>query len=362
MKIDERTIKALEIKATKYTVNDNGLIVNVYPNGTKTFAIRQQIDGKRFYKMLGKYPNISVNDAKKLYKQYYITREEQVLLVDRFDQLCEAYLDEKAKKIGKGSLSNLKSVINTQLLPYFGPYLVNKITTNMFYKFIKNSNASASVLKRTIMATREIFSLALLLGQIDKNPIPEKITNLILDEETSSHRKAVEISDLSIISCIDDYMLEPYSLALKFAIYSMLRIGEVLKIKYSYIDFENKTISIPPENMKMKRPFILPLTTQLETIISKTGVKNGKIFNFSYHSIYKKFKDTPLKEFDIHGFRATARSWLAENNVRFEVAEMCLAHEEKSAVVRAYNRTTYIEERKGVMQNWNDFLDSKINE
>ena len=62
----------------------------------------------------------------------------------------------------------------------------------------------------------------------------------------------------------------------------------------------------------------------------------------------------------VHGFRATGRTWMAENNVRFEVAEACLAHQEKSAVVRAYSRTDYLEERREVMQRWNDFVDSQL--
>jgi integrase len=54
-----------------------------------------------------------------------------------------------------------------------------------------------------------------------------------------------------------------------------------------------------------------------------------------------------------HGFRATARTMLAE---RLEcdplVTEAQLAHSVKDANGRAYNRTQYIKQRAGMMQRW----------
>ena len=60
-----------------------------------------------------------------------------------------------------------------------------------------------------------------------------------------------------------------------------------------------------------------------------------------------------------HGFRATARTILAEVlNYPIEVIEMQLAHAVKDANGRAYNRTTYLEQRREMMQAWADYLDA----
>ena len=59
-----------------------------------------------------------------------------------------------------------------------------------------------------------------------------------------------------------------------------------------------------------------------------------------------------------HGFRATARTMLAE---RLEcdplVIEAQLAHSVRDANGRAYNRTTYLKQRQTMMQRWADYLD-----
>jgi integrase len=59
-----------------------------------------------------------------------------------------------------------------------------------------------------------------------------------------------------------------------------------------------------------------------------------------------------------HGFRATARTMLAER-LEFDtnVIEAQLAHAVKDANGRAYNRTQYMEQRRRMMQTWADYLD-----
>ena len=59
-----------------------------------------------------------------------------------------------------------------------------------------------------------------------------------------------------------------------------------------------------------------------------------------------------------HGVRAMARTLLDEV-LRFplDVIEAQLAHKVRDPTGRAYNRTTKIEERTAMMQQWADYLD-----
>jgi integrase len=64
-------------------------------------------------------------------------------------------------------------------------------------------------------------------------------------------------------------------------------------------------------------------------------------------------------EMTAHGFRATARTLLDEN-LGFDrnVIEAQLAHVVPDVLGRAYNRTTFLEQRRRMMQVWADFLDT----
>jgi len=59
-----------------------------------------------------------------------------------------------------------------------------------------------------------------------------------------------------------------------------------------------------------------------------------------------------------HGFRATARTLMAERlGIDDNIIEAQLAHAVKDSLGRAYNRTEYVEQRRVMMQSWADYLD-----
>ena len=64
------------------------------------------------------------------------------------------------------------------------------------------------------------------------------------------------------------------------------------------------------------------------------------------------------KEMTGHGFRAMARTLLAEElHYSPEVIEHQLAHAVPDTLGTAYNRTKFLKERKVMMQAWADYLD-----
>ena len=59
-----------------------------------------------------------------------------------------------------------------------------------------------------------------------------------------------------------------------------------------------------------------------------------------------------------HGFRATARTMMAERlGLDESVIEAQLAHAVRDSLGRAYNRTEFEVQRRALMQNWADYLD-----
>ena len=66
----------------------------------------------------------------------------------------------------------------------------------------------------------------------------------------------------------------------------------------------------------------------------------------------------PKEEMSGHGFRAMARTMLAERlSVDEAVIDAQLAHAVKDANGRAYNRTVWLDQRRRMMQLWADYLD-----
>jgi integrase len=59
-----------------------------------------------------------------------------------------------------------------------------------------------------------------------------------------------------------------------------------------------------------------------------------------------------------HGFRSTASTILNERGFNADVIEAALAHQDENEMRRIYNRALYLPERKKLMQDWADMLDS----
>ena len=69
--------------------------------------------------------------------------------------------------------------------------------------------------------------------------------------------------------------------------------------------------------------------------------------------------EIPKDEMSGHGFRAMARTILDEElGFRPDIIEHQLAHRVRDPLGRAYNRTSHLAERKRMMQEWADYLDS----
>ena len=64
------------------------------------------------------------------------------------------------------------------------------------------------------------------------------------------------------------------------------------------------------------------------------------------------------EEMCAHGFRTMASTRLHEMGWKTEIIEFQLAHADRNKVRGIYNRATYLEERKRMMQAWADYLDS----
>ena len=64
-----------------------------------------------------------------------------------------------------------------------------------------------------------------------------------------------------------------------------------------------------------------------------------------------------------HGFRSSFRNWAEENyNFSRRAVELCLAHSNENKVEKAYLRSNVLEKRKEIMNEWNNFIMSKIDE
>jgi integrase len=145
--------------------------------------------------------------------------------------------------------------------------------------------------------------------------------------------------------------------ALEFAILTATRAGEVTGATWLEIDLEAQLWTIPAERMKMGREHRVPLSEAAVAILQALPRKGLKVFlGCSPNAMPYVLATMPESQgVTQHGFRSSFRDWCAEQGVAREVAEAALAHSKGSAIVSAYERTDFLDRRRGVMQAWAEY-------
>ena len=132
------------------------------------------------------------------------------------------------------------------------------------------------------------------------------------------------------------------------------------------VDFDKALWRVPANRMKMKREHEVPLSDQAISILRVQAAERSAASPFvfpgarpkqplSNMSMAMTMRRLGAGQFTVHGFRAAARSWMAETGTPFELAEACLAHSVGNAVVAAYLRTTMLPRRRETMIEWAAF-------
>jgi integrase len=151
--------------------------------------------------------------------------------------------------------------------------------------------------------------------------------------------------------------------ALEFLILTVARTGEVIGARWSEIDLEARTWTIPKERMKAKAEHRVPLAPRAIEILERLERRGEFVFgsavsgrSLSNMAMLKLLRGM-RPGITTHGFRSTFRDWAAERtHFPRDVVEMALAHAVGNKVEAAYRRGDLFEKRRRLMEQWARFL------
>ena len=145
-----------------------------------------------------------------------------------------------------------------------------------------------------------------------------------------------------------------------------VRSSEARGARWSEVDLDAKTWTIPAERMKGSRAdHTVPLSTAaLDVMKQARTLSRGKGLIFPSAkgtAIQDAVLTRLLRDLDVtgtmHGFRTSFRSWAAEcTDFPREICELSLGHVAGSQVERAYMRSDLLEKRRELMQAWSDYI------
>jgi integrase len=175
-----------------------------------------------------------------------------------------------------------------------------------------------------------------------------------------------------LLRCIDGYGgYPPVKYALQLAPLVFVRPGELRRAEWAEFDLASAEWRIPAVKMKMRDPHVVPLSRQAMAVLAGVALHTSHS-RFVFPSIRtdtRPVTDEALLaalrvmgfakgEMTVHGFRGMASTLLNERGYNRDWVERQLAHSERDSVRNAYNYAQYLPERRKMMQEWADYLDS----
>jgi len=159
--------------------------------------------------------------------------------------------------------------------------------------------------------------------------------------------------------------------ALRIAPYIFVRPGELRRAEWAELNLENAEWRIPAAKMKMRQVHIVPLARQVIDILEDLRQYTGQ-GRYLFPGV--KSKSEPISEMTlsaalrrmgygkeqmtVHGFRSMASTLLHEQGYNRDWIERQLAHGERNSVRASYNYAEYLHERRRMIQEWADYLDT----
>lgn len=347
-----------------------GLYIRVKPNGTKIWVFKKKISGISISKSLGTFPSLSYKDACSIAEQIIQSHSLPVEQSKDFDVVFTDWLNLKKQTIKPESVNKIFRAFERTLLPKFSKIPINVITTPAIIEALKPLEDRPEYLRKLCGWIKQFEIYAVNYGKIDTVKwqgidkvfafgkganMPSIIPKNLPDFFKQLARESVTSSFI-------------YD-ALMIGFYTLLRPGEYTQLRWEWI--KDDVIHLPAEVMKMKQPHRVPVSSQLKKLLEQRP-KVSEFVLFSPRDLQRHVLPDSLEKFlrthgfrgilVPHGIRSIGRTWMSEQRIAFDVAELCLAHRVGSATVQAYDRSDLLEERKKAMQLWCDFVDDCLNE
>jgi len=392
-----RTTKPLtntEVKQAKprdklYTLSDGkGLQLRIKPNGTKLwlFDYRRPYTNKRTCLSFGSYPELSLAEARsertvarKLLKQE-IDPKDQREEVKRLNEtahnntlkhIAAKWLEVKKAKVSSGHATDTWRSLELHIFPDLGNVPIHKITAVKTIDIINPIAAKGSLetVKRLCQRLNEIMVYAVNTGLISNNPLAgigkayqapiKQHLPTLKPEQLSTLLKTLSFASIkNTTRCVIEWQL-----------HTMVRPSEAAGARWDEIDFENCLWNIPAERMKSKKPHAVPLSSQALNLLElMKPISSRSEYIFPSNNDIKKHTNASTANMALkrmgfenqlvaHGLRSLASTILNEEGFDSDTIEAALAHTGKNEVRNAYNRATYIERRKPIMQWWSNHIE-----
>jgi len=390
--LTDTKIKNAKPKDKDYKLFDgSGLFIIISKNGGKWWRFKYKFQKDKVIS-LGTYPEVTLSQAREKREEYrslvangidpknYIEDKKQKSTTNIFETVARDWLHHVSLSHSKDYNKRIKLQLEKNIFPYCQNKQIEEITKDSWIDIfnIMSERNIHETLHRMLNYVDRIYQFAISRDICDLNPIS------LIDKKhhfpPPPKRNYPFISDPKILKKLlqnikeyDGYDITRYALMILPHVF--VRPFNLRHMLWDEIDFDTKIWTIPAKKMKMKRKHLVPLSSQVITILEQIPRLSNYVFP-SPRSNSQPLSDGTLNNAlknmgwtsDIlvpHSFRHTASTLLHENihihKISSEVIEIQMAHSQNNKVKATYNHAEYFKERIKLMNWWSSYLENLYN-
>lgn len=387
------TIRELDCAKPKdkpYKLADgDGLYIEVMPNGARYWRLKYRFAGKEKRLAFGVYPEVRppearrrARDARELIRAgtdpgeaKRATRRNAVLAsASTFEIVAREWLESRNGRIEPKQQEKTLSRMVNDVFPWLGRRPISEIDAPevlVVLRRIDNRGARYTAHKVRSEISR-VFRYGIATGRAKSDPARDLLGAIPPPVEThfASIVEPVKVGEM--LRAFDGFSgTFPVQCALKLAPMLFVRPGELRKAEWAHFDLTKAEWRYRVS--KTNTDHLVPLSGQAVAILKELhALTGGGRFLFpgartavvpmsdaAINAALRRLGYDTRTEITGHGFRAMARTILHEElHHKPEVIEHQLAHVVADTLGTAYNRTKFLKERKAMMQEWADYLET----
>jgi len=375
----------------------HGMHLHISTTGIKSWRYRYRIAGKESTFTLGQYPEMTLEKARSARmgarakvvdgtnpaEERRKVRQEKTakVLVARerqnntFEYVALEWINQQRDRWSKPHADAVFATLRADAFPSIGDRPIDTIQPPMILLILRSieSRGALEIASKVLQRMNAVFRYAVQTGRATYNPASEM--RGVLKTRKVVHMTALSREDLPqfLNDLATGDIHTTTRLALQFTILTAARSGEVRGAVWDEINLDDAMWRIPAERMKMESPHNVPLSKQAMAILERVGRlygKEGMVFpgirqgskQLSQNTMLTALYHLGYKEkATVHGFRAVFSTIANESGFDGDVIEKALAHDQRNKVRAAYHRSEYLEQRKELMQWWDDLLYQMVN-
>jgi integrase len=365
-----------------------GLYLEVATSGGKWWRFKYRFDGKEKRLSFGVYPDVGLkeararrDEARKLLTQDVDPGENRkAQKAARQDRAANSFEVIAREWYGKYSATwvadhgnRILRRLERDVFPWIGARPIAEISALELLAVVRRieSRGALETAHRALGNCGQVFRYAIATGRAQRDPTGD--LRGALPPVKPQHFAAITDPKgvAELLRVLDGYEGSVIvRCALRLAPLVFVRPGELRKAEWQHVDLDAAEWRYFVT--KTQTDHVVPLSDQAMEILRELNAitGGGKYLFPSARTNARPMSDNAIlaamrrlgigkDEMTGHGFRAMARTILDEVlGVRPDYIEHQLAHAVRDPNGRAYNRTAHLAERRKMMQQWADYLDT----